>query len=188
MKLHQIIIDVPEGYEIDQDERSEDRMTIQFKKIEKPKAVPDYAIKSGIFIIKGDQVYIPDEWGNRPADGVLLATPHWFIAIDRKAPDKCMEWSGARDWARARKIYGRQCDLFDRYQGLHIFDNLEEINASLKAIGGDIIPGEWHWTKDEVKMNPRCAFVVLMGSGCVYGSSRKYTLICGRAVSAFPRF
>ena len=72
--------------------------------------------------------------------------------------------------------------------GLHIFDNLEEINASLKAIGGDIIPGEWHWTKDEVKMNPRCAFVVLMGSGCVYGSSRKYTLICGRAVSAFPRF
>ena len=59
MKLHQIIIDVPEGYEIDQDERSEDRMTIQFKKIEKPKAVPDYAIKSGIFIIKGDQVYIP---------------------------------------------------------------------------------------------------------------------------------
>ena len=97
-----------------------------------------------------------------------------------------MEWSGARDWARARKIYGRQCDLFDRYQGLHIFDNLEEINASLKAIGGDIIPREWHWTKDEIKMNPRCAFVVFMHNGNV--DFRKLGDLCVRAVSAFPRF
>lgn len=187
MKLHQIIIDVPEGYEVGQDERSEDRVTIQFKKIKKPQPLGLATIPCGVYIIDDTQAYMAKEWGNRPADGVLLTTPHWFIAIDRQDPNESMNWGDARDWARSRKIFGRQFDLFDRYQGLRIFDNLEDINACLKTIGGDIIPKKWHWTKDEVKDAPRCAFVVGMYDGGVYCLNENYNG-CVRAVSAFPRF
>lgn len=186
--MKQIIIDVPEGYEVGRDERSGDRVTIQFKKIEKPQPLILATMPCGVYIIDGTQAYMAKEWGNRPADGVLLTTPHWFIAIDRQAPNERMDWGEARDWARSRKIFGRQCDLFDRYQGLRIFDNLEEINACLKTIGGDIIPKEWHWTKDEVKDDPRCAFVVLMYRGHVLFNYKHNLNGCVRAVSAFPRF
>lgn len=187
--MKQIIIDVPEGYEVGRDERSGDRVTIQFKKIEKPQPLNFATMPCGVYIIDGTQAYMAKEWGNSPADGVLLATPYWFIAIDRQVPDKSMDWSDARDWARARKILDRQCDLFDRHQGLHIFDNLEEINACMEAIGGDIIPDNWHWTKDEVKHAPRCAFVVSLCGGTVgCGYRGKCTYFCVRAVSAFPRF
>ena len=133
--------------------------------------------KHGIYVFYEGNFYTPAEWGNKPADGVLLYTKYASIVIDAKDLEdgKKMIWDEA---IFAVEKAGKA--LPEDHESIEILNNIDEINAVLRQIGGQEILG-WYWTRKEYS----ATYAWIYGSiGGIYGGTKDVSNDV-RAVTAF---
>jgi hypothetical protein len=130
--------------------------------------------KHGVYVFHDGKFYTPKEWGNKPANGVLLYTEHASIIIDLKDLGY-MSWDKAQEKAKgAGKI------LPDDHESLEIVNHINKINKVLKQIGGKETSG-WYWTRSEYSAASAWGY---SSYGAMSGSN-KLTSDGVRAVTAF---
>lgn len=100
--------------------------------------------KYGIYVFNNGEFYTTEEWGEKPAEGVLLFTEYVGIIIDAKGQINKMTWDEAMSIAKEKWKM-----IPDNHEWIEIASHFEEIKKVISQIGGDKIDG-WFWSSSQL--------------------------------------
>jgi len=100
-------------------------------------------IEYGIYVFNDGEFYTPEEYGEKPAEGVLLFTEYASIIIDTNGQIGKITWDEAMSIAKDK---GKM--IPDNHECIEMASHFEEIKKVINQIGGEKIDG-WFWSSSQ---------------------------------------